>query len=264
MSKRLRPSWAFFAPDGQAGGNGQAPPPAAPASGSGQAPTTPPANNQPAPSGPPNGQAPTATPDAYTPPTADEWRRHQQELAEARRDAGKYRDELKQRDDANLTAAQKLERDYADSQARALELDARVQQQALELAAHRLAPTLGIADVSVALALVGTEHSGELHTDQKTGNPTNLEALLKRVLADHPVLASGAAQGGPPAGPGTGTPPRPPVSSGAPVNPGRGATPGNWTWDVIGKLTPADYAGLSDAQKAEMTAFIYAHPRPSR
>src|SRR5579859_8019248 len=93
------------------GGNGQAPTQAAASSsGNGQAPTTPPANNGSAPSGgAPNGQAPTAI--DPTPPqslSADDAKRIRQELDEARRDAARYRDELKKRDDAGLSQQQKL------------------------------------------------------------------------------------------------------------------------------------------------------------
>lgn len=214
-----------------AGGNGQAPTqPAAPADGNGQAPTAAPANNTAAPlGGGQNGQAPTATtPETYAPPSADEWKRVQSEIAEARRDAAKYRDELKKRDDAQLTADQKRERDYAATQARALELELRVQQQGLELAGHRLAAGIGIADAGAAIALVLAEHAAEVQYDEKTGVPTNLADLLKEVLKAHPILA---AQGQPSQNQ------RQSATSGGATNPGRQAGNGGLTIETIRNMS---------------------------
>lgn len=218
-------------PDNDAGGNGQAPTsPAALAGGNGQAPTPAQANNT---SGTPaagqNGQAPTATQTSdptYAPPSADEWKRTQQEIAEARRDAAKYRDELKKRDDAQLTADQKRERDYAATQARALELELRVQQQGLELAGHRLAAGIGIADAGAAIALVLAEHAAEVQYDEKTGVPGNLADLLKAVLKDHPILAAHPA-------PSAQNQRQPAATSGGATNPGRQAGNGGLSLEVI-------------------------------
>lgn len=218
-------------PDTNAGGNGQAPTsPASPGAGTGQAPTTPPNNaaGTPASSGQ-NGQAPTApsSSDNYAPPSADEWRRIQSEMAEARRDAAKYRDEIRKRDDAQLSAEQKRDRDHADLQARAAEYEARLQRQSLEIAGLRLAPSLGIADAAAAMALVQAEHAHEVKFADD-GRPENIETLLKAVVKDHPLLAGAAS-----------TPSsqqqqqRPPANSGGATNPGRNAGTGGLTRELI-------------------------------
>lgn len=182
-----------------AGGNGQAPTqPAAPA---GKQPGADPALTDNTAGGSPttggqNGQAPTATPPqpsddgaSAAPPSADEWKRIQQELAESRREAAKYRNELKTRDDALLTAEQKRERDYSDLQTRAAEQELRLQRLHLENAGYRLGASLGIGDLTAALAILQVEHGHEIAFDDN-GAPTNLDVLMKAVLEQHPVLAA--------------------------------------------------------------------------
>lgn len=204
-----------------AGGNGQAPTqqqPASPAGGNGQAPAPAQANNNAAPSGAQNGQAPTAIDQT---PSADEWRRIQQELAEARRDAGKYRDELKKRDDAQMTDQQRRDRDFENLQTKNFEYEARFQRQSLEIAGLKLAPKLGIADPSAALALVQAEYAHEVKFNAATGLPENLEALLKQVLAAHPVLAATSPQQS-----GNSGQRQTPATGGGATNAGRQAAPG--------------------------------------
>lgn len=212
-------------------GNGQAPTQAANKDGgNGQAPTTPQANNSSAPSGAQNGQAPTANTDD-TPLSAAEAKRLQQELAEARRDAGKYRDELKKRDDANLTAEQKREQEHTELQTKVFEYEARLQMQALKLAGYELGQQLGIGDISAALALVQVEHRAEVKY-AADGTPENLQDLLKAVLKAHPALA-GQAQT---------APTRQPASSGGATNPGAVARPGaTFTREQIARMSPAEY-----------------------
>ena len=210
------------------GGNGQAPTQAATsASGNGQAPTTAPANNGSAPSGAPNGQAPTAI-DPAQQLSADDAKRIRQELDEARRDAARYRDELKKRDDATLTDQQKRDREFTDLQTKAFEYEARLQVQALQLAGYRLGASLGIGDIGAALALVQAEHAHEVKfaTD---GTPENISDLLKAVLKDHPVLAAQAQS------------PRS-ASTGGATNPGTIARPGGtFTRDQIARMSPQEY-----------------------
>ena len=161
-----------------------------------------------------NGQAPTATPPqpsddgaSAAPPSADEWKRVQQELAESRREAAKFRNELKTRDDALLTAEQKRERDYSDLQTRAAEQELRLQRLHLENAGYRLGASLGIGDLTAALAILQVEHGHEIAFDDN-GAPTNLADLMKTVLEQHPVLA---AQTQPP------QPPQPPQQQQSPA-----------------------------------------------
>ena len=216
---------------GTASGNGQAPAASEPAGGNGQAPTPAQANNgttgNPASSSASNGQAPTTTTQDDTAPalTAAEAKRLQQELAEARREAARSRDELKKRDDATLTAQQKLERDYADTQAAKLELETELQRLHLENAGLRLGASLGITDIPAALALLQFEHATDIQVGSD-GKPTNLDTLLKQVLKDHPALASGGGNGA------TAAQQRPPSGGGA-SNPGRQAGNGGLTLEII-------------------------------
>lgn len=241
-----------------AGGNGQAPT-ADP--GNGQAPTQ--GSNDPQqsaspPSGSQNGQAPAGNTDTYKPPSVDEWKRTQQEIAEARRDAAKYRDELKKRDDATLTEQQKRERDFSDMQAKVFEYEARHQQQALQIAGYRLGAGLGIGDIGAALALVQVEHGADVKYDAKTGEPENIADLLKAVLKDHPFLAAQA-----------GAPTQPPATAGGATNPSRSGTNGGakvpLTWDYIGELqtrNTQEYMARRDEILRWMQA--NAHSRPGR
>lgn len=214
------------------GGNGQAPThAAASAGGNGQAPTTAPANNDATPSGAPHGQAPTAI-DPAQQFSADDAKRIRQELDEARRDAAKYRDELKKRDDAGLSEQQKRERDFADLQAKNFEYEARLQSQALQLAGYKLGSQLGIGDISAALALVQVEHQAEVKY-AADGTPENLSDLLKAVLKEHPGLAAGAQA--------TQRAPLP-ASSGGATNPGTIARPGaTFTREQIARMSPREY-----------------------
>lgn len=216
-------------------GNGQAPTGSTSSvDGTGQAPTTTPANNSGVSSAATNGQAPTSTPNDFTPPSADEWKRAQQELAEARRDAGRYRDELRKRDDASLTEQQKRERDFADLQAKASEYETRIQRLTLENAGFRHGASLGIGDIAAALALVQVEHGHELKYDA-AGNPENIQDLLKAVLKNHPSLAASASatgtgngRGQAQAGSGSNA-----SNAGGATNPGRNAGNGGLTLEVI-------------------------------
>lgn len=180
-----------------AGGNGQAPTqPAAPAA-NGQAPT--PALTDKtggSPTAGQNGQAPTAIPpqssddDASAAlPSTEDWKRIQQELAESRRESARYRNELKTRDDALLTAEEKRARDYSDLQTRAAEQELRLQRLSLENAGYRLGASLGIGDLAAALAILQVEHAADLRFTED-GSPENLDELMRSVLERHPILAA--------------------------------------------------------------------------
>lgn len=220
-----------------AGGNGQAPnQPTSSANGNGQAPTTATtATTTSSPTAGQNGQAPTATTatsttnDSSSAPNADDLRRMQSELAEARRDAAKYRDEIKKRDDANLSAEQKRERDFSELQARATAQEQALQRANLRIAGYELGAKLGIGDVSAALALLQVEHQSEI-TYGASGAPENLEQLLKKVIAEHPALAAGASTQ------------RPAAQSGGAANPGAAARTGTFTREQVRRMTPQEYA----------------------
>lgn len=161
------------------------------------------ANNAPP---PPEGQAPTATlPPAGTPPepqpqagngqakTTEDYERM---IAELRRENASRRTseattaaELKKFQDAQLSDQQKRERDFGELQTKAQGYEARLQQQALQLAGYRQGAALGIGDITAALALVQVEHGAEVKFSAD-GQPENIEDLLKAVLKAHPVLAA--------------------------------------------------------------------------
>lgn len=230
-------------PEQTAGGSGQAPTPASPAA-NGQAPASAPtsssATTSSASSEGQNGQAPASTQDRDNQLSADDLRQMRQELAEARRDAAKYRDEIRKRDDASLSADQKRERDFSDLQARTLEQETQLQRLALENAGYRLSASLGISDISAALALIQVEHPHELKYDD-AGRPQNIEELLRTVLKAHPALgSSGGAPGAQPGG-------QRPAQSGGATNPGAGARAGAFTKAQIQSMSPQEYAANREA-----------------
>ena len=130
--------------------------------------------------------------------------------------------ELKKRDDASLSELEKAKRDLAEAQQRAAQSIETNQRLRLQVALHALAPNLGIADPSVALAMLLAEHGGKIKYDTETGEPTNLDKLLEQTLQAHPTLAAQASgqPGALPGQPGM----RPAASSGPAMNPARGAS----------------------------------------
>lgn len=226
------------------GGNGQAPttPASSSADENGQAPTTAPHNSGSL-STAPNGQAPTANTETYAPPSADEWKRHQQELAEARREAAALRTEKRQRDDANLTAQQKLERDYTDLQTWRFEHEAETQRLHLENASLRLAPSLGIADPALALAVIQQEHAAEIKYGAD-GRPENLSDLFKQVLKEHPALAAQTPS------PQRAASSAAASSGGGATNPGRQAGSGSLTIEMIRAMSPRERMARIDEVNA--------------
>lgn len=168
----------------------------------------------------------------------------QQELAESRRESAKYRNELKTFQDAQLTAEQKRERDLADLQTKVRDYEQRQQRLALENAGYKLAASLGVSDMSAALALVQVEHAGKVTYDAATGAPENLQELLLAVLKAHPALAVGSASQAPqaPQAPQL-SPERAVAQSGGATNPGASArTSSVFTREMIAKMTAAEYA----------------------
>lgn len=179
-----------------------------------------PAGTPGAPATPPASGATPPEPGATEAVSNPEAKKYADEAAAERAARRKAEADLKKLQDAQLTAEQKRERDFTEMQAKNLEYEARFQRQTLEIAGLRLAPTLGINDPGAALALVQAEHAHEVKFDAD-GRPENLDALLKTVLKEHPVLAAQA---------GT---PRPPASSGGATNPGRQAGNGGLTLEQI-------------------------------
>lgn len=110
---------------------------------------------------------------------------------------------------AQMSDLQKAQKATQDATTKAQQYEARLQQQALQLAGYRHGATLGIGDVAAALALVQAEHGSEV-TYSADGQPENIEDLLKAVLKAHPLLAAQQT-----------TPRSPAASSGGATNPGR-------------------------------------------
>lgn len=158
----------------------------------------------------------------------EEAKKLRQEHNSLRKRVAEYEQATRDAELAKLSETEKLQKQYGDAQSRILEQELRIQQNELRLAGYALAPTLGIADIGLALAAVQSEHAHEIAFDDKTGTPTNLEALLKAVVKEHPGLAAQAQQSQQqqqqsPLQPGQYQ--RPPVQSGPPMSPGANAAP---------------------------------------
>lgn len=207
----------------------------APTGGEGQQPVpSTPSGNQGTPAQPVPGQA-----DPQSPVANPEAQKYAQEAAALRQRIKEFERELKKRDDDQLSKKQKREKEAADAQTHTLELEARNQRLSLENTAHRLAATLGIADMGAALALVKAEHEHEIQYDESTQQPKNLDKLLKLVLSEHPILGT-PASGQQNDQPGQGEPPRLAASSGGATNPGAGARANVLTREAIIAMSPAE------------------------
>jgi hypothetical protein len=212
-----------------AGGNGQAPTdPATPAA-NGQAPTTAQANNTSTPSAGQNGQAPAAITEAA------EVARMTQELAEARREAAKYRIEHQKLADEKLTAEQKLQRDYEASKTELTAVQRELSELKLTRAIERKASALNIINPEVAARLLDWS---EVKFDDN-GAPKNLDALLTALIQAEPYLVANSQQ--------SQQQTTRPASSGGATNPGAGGVgglgnpPGTWSRTAIAKMSDAEY-----------------------
>jgi hypothetical protein len=85
--------------------------------------------------------------------------------------------------------------------------EARARDLAIRLSVAETASALGItgASVKAAVRLLDTK---ALEFDEDTGEPTNVEKVLKALVAEYPMLATDAGEK-PPAGAAKGTPPTP-------------------------------------------------------
>jgi hypothetical protein len=128
----------------------------------------------------------------------------QRELAEARREAAKYRTDLRKVTDAQLSESERLQRRVTELEQERAESAARDRERAIRLAALEAAAKLGFRDPDLAVRLVdptAVEVSDE-------GTPRNVERLLTDVLARSPYLArpgapadfGGGVRGSAPAG----------------------------------------------------------------
>jgi hypothetical protein len=128
----------------------------------------------------------------------------QRELAEARREAARYRTDLRKVTDAQLTESERLQRRVTELEAERAESAARDRERAIRLAALEAAAKLGFRDPDLAVRLVDPA-AVEVSDD---GTPKNVERLLTDVLTRSPYLArpgtsadfGGGVRGSAPAG----------------------------------------------------------------
>jgi len=256
---------------GAAGGSGNGQAPTLP-TGNGQAPTQGNQNDQTQSNttqqGQTTGQAPT------TGPLSDaDLRRMQSELDEARRDAAKYRDELTKVKDAGLTEQQRREKEFADLQLRDSQAALLLQAERLENAVNRARLQAGIRGDVPAEDLAAMLSQRQAVTYDTENRPIDVLKALKDLAKDRTyLLADTSGTGTPPTGqqqsgqsgqtglPNTGNQNQQ-VTSGGPLNPGKGAGTSGWTWDRISTLSKPQYDALSDVEKTAISQFIAMNPR---
>lgn len=124
---------------------------------------------------------------------------------------------------AQMSDLQKAQKATQEATTKTQQYEARLQQQALQLAGYQHGAALGIGDVAAALALVQAEH-GSAVKYSADGQPENIEDLLKAVLKAHPVLAAQQPLG---------QQRQPAATSGGATNPGRQAGNGGLTLEQI-------------------------------
>lgn len=164
-------------------------------------------------------------------------------INDLRREATKTRAQLsdfekkqQEADEAKLSELEKANKRAADAEARATAQRDRITQQAVEAAALKL----GISDPEYAAYKIRSQ----LKVDGE-GTPENADALLQQFLKDNPSFAAASST-------------RPPANSGGATNPSRASTaPGaTLSWDIIGKMTPAEY----EARQGEIQAWMARNP----
>jgi hypothetical protein len=143
-------------------------------------------------------------------------------------------------ENARLSDIEKANKRAEEAEAKTLAQRTRLANQAVEIAAR----ALGIIDPELAALAIAKD----LQIDDD-GNPTNADALLKKLTTDKPYLLA----------PANG---RPQVTSGGATKPSASsATPGSdLNWDVISKLTPAEYEARERANPGAIAAYIASHP----
>jgi len=127
-----------------------------------------------------------------------------------------------------------LEKQLADAQKERDDERRRAQERTLNYEVRLQAAQMGIVDPDVAARLLDWS---EIEYDDN-GSPTNVQDLLDSLVKTKPYLKAAPA--------------RPTPTSGGATNPSRSTTtaPKELSWDVIGKLTEAEYkANASRIQK---------------
>lgn len=108
----------------------------------------------------------------------------QRELAEARREAARYRTDLRKATDGQLSEAERLQRRVTELEAEREQVLARERERSIRYAAIEAASKLGFRDPDLAVRLIDPA-AVELRDD---GTPKNVEKLLSEVLARSPYL----------------------------------------------------------------------------
>lgn len=129
------------------------------------------------------------------PPKAPTLEQIQTELAEARREAAKYRTErnsfeteLKKRTDAELTESERLKKTAEESTQKVSQLEQRLRRNELSLAIEREGRKLNLIDGEMAVLLI----ESKVQFDDE-GKPKNVAELLTQLLKDKPFLVGGQA-----------------------------------------------------------------------
>lgn len=143
--------------------------------------------------------------------TLEEAKKLRQEHNSLRRRLAEYEQAAQAAADAQLSETEKLTKQLASLQEQNAALQVEQQQWRLAREIARHAPSLNLIDPDAASLML--QAGGELAYDDG-GNPTNVEKLLQKLIAEKPYLVSSNVR----------MPPPPPTSGGA-TNPGRSAVP---------------------------------------
>jgi hypothetical protein len=141
----------------------------------------------------------------------------QAELAEARREAAKYRTErnsfeaeLKKRQDAELSETERLKKQFEETTTRASALESQLRQERLNLLIEREARRLNIVDSEAASLFL----AGKVEFDDQ-GQPKDVGTLLEGLVKQKPwLVASATAAAAPGAGAAKANPGQTPSSAG--------------------------------------------------
>ena len=111
----------------------------------------------------------------------EEARKLRSELRRARGDAAKYREQLREREDADLTETQKVTRDLETERAKSSQLETRVRELEVAVASAKLGVRPEAADVVSSLID---------WTEVDASDPDDVTKAIKAVLKSKPFLAS--------------------------------------------------------------------------
>jgi hypothetical protein len=139
--------------------------------------------------------------------TIDQLRDEVKASKAAAKDAEALKKRLQEIEDKDKSEVERLAGTAKEASEKLTAAEARARDLAIRLAVAETASALGItgASVKAAVRLLDTK---ALEFDEDTGEPTNVEKVLKALVAEYPMLATDAGEK-PPAGAAKGTPPTP-------------------------------------------------------